>query len=125
MKKLLATILAVVYLATSSGAVINAHYCMGKMYSVDFSTNNKCSKCGMKHEKGCCESKAKILQAQDVHQLAGTAISFQPYYAVITPAYNIYSATFPLLAPAFTAHNNSPPGALSKSLYILYCVFRL
>ena len=37
MKKLLITILALVYLTVSSGATVNLHYCMGKLMSWDLS----------------------------------------------------------------------------------------
>ncbi len=124
MKKVAATILAFVYLATSSGAIINSHYCMGKMYSVDFSNENKCSKCGMKHEKGCCENKAKVLKAQDAHPFVNCETSLPSNYVLIYTTYNIYSTTFPSLTSAFATHNNSPPHS-GTSLSVLYCIFRL
>ena len=49
MKKLLATILAFVYLCTSMGATIHLHYCMGKLASwglIDHESKT-CAQCGM------------------------------------------------------------------------------
>ena len=49
MKKVLATILALVYLSSSMGATIHLHYCMGKLASwglIDHERKN-CPQCGM------------------------------------------------------------------------------
>lgn len=66
MKKVLATILAVIYLSTSMGATVHLHYCMGKLVAwglLDHSDKN-CSFCGMQNmqtvegcqvvKKDCC-----------------------------------------------------------------------
>ena len=124
MKKVFITILAIVYLATSSVAAVTMHYCMGKMYEVNFSDNNKCNKCGMQHEKGCCETKVKVLQAQDAHSLVSPEISFQPSFAILETTYPVYNTTFSVAVSHLTTHNNSPPLS-GTSLSILYCVFRL
>ena len=50
MKKLLVTILALIYLGSSTGAMMHLHYCMGKLAETSFSKKNNatCNKCGMK-----------------------------------------------------------------------------
>jgi hypothetical protein len=67
MKKLFTTILALVYLAASTGATVHLHYCMGKLFSwslVDKDAKN-CGLCGMPKDSkdshclsfknGCCK----------------------------------------------------------------------
>ena len=49
MKKVLAIILAFVYLTSSMGATVHLHYCMGKLASwslIDHESKN-CAECGM------------------------------------------------------------------------------
>ena len=68
MKKFLTTILALVYLATSTGATIHLHYCMGRLFSwslVD-KDSKTCGQCGMpksgkdahclSFKDGCCKT---------------------------------------------------------------------
>ena len=124
MKKVLITILAIVYLATSSVAAVTMHYCMGKMYEVNFSNNNTCNKCGMHHAKGCCETKVKVIHAQDAHQLISSDISVQPFFAIIETSYSVYNTMFSVATSALITHNNSPPLS-GISLSILYCVFKI
>jgi hypothetical protein len=49
MKKVLATILAIVYLSSSMGATIHLHYCMGKLASWGLTNHESknCARCGM------------------------------------------------------------------------------
>ncbi len=125
MKKILITILAIAYLATSSGAVLTMHYCMGSLYAVNFSQKNKCSKCGMKHEKKCCGQKVKVLKAQDAHDAFANAVSIHSPVAFLQTEYNrFYAASFIFNAPSSVC-NHSPPPALPVSLNLLYCVFRI
>jgi hypothetical protein len=74
MKKLLASILAVVYLSTSMGATVHFHYCMGRLVSwglVEHS-GKTCDFCGMQKigpsgecmlgMKNCCHEENKQLR---------------------------------------------------------------
>ena len=71
MKKVLATILAFVYLSTSMGATIHLHYCMGKLASwglIDHDSKN-CTKCGMvKKTPGSHFMAAKMDCCRDEHK---------------------------------------------------------
>ena len=59
MKQFLILILSFTYFASTSGATVYMHYCMGKMveWNVMGSEKNKCPNCGMdkKEEKACCK----------------------------------------------------------------------
>ncbi|HYJ64534.1 MAG TPA: hypothetical protein VEV62_12375 [Parafilimonas sp.] len=130
MKKLIAFILCFVYVATSSGATINFHYCMGRFIGWDWSLpiNNKCSNCGMKKEnqKGCCNYKHQTLQLKK-DQLA-TGISLIPTNSFQYLAYHYYSSSITSFTSVcankfYSAH--SPPGLNTISPFILNCVFRI
>jgi len=56
MKKIYIGILAIVYMAVSSGIAMEIHYCMGKKAGVEFygSSSDRCGKCGMKDTKTGC-----------------------------------------------------------------------
>ena len=73
MKKLFVTILALVYLTSSSGAMVNLHYCMGKLMSWDLAveSKNKCGTCGMEKSghKSCCHDEHKQLKVENDQRL--------------------------------------------------------
>ena len=69
MKKVLASISVLIYFAMTCGVIVNLHYCMGRVQSVDFYGEEKkvCDKCGMSLDNthGCCKEEIKILKLQD------------------------------------------------------------
>ena len=71
MKKLAATILAIIYISTSSGAVIHLHDCMGKLVKTGLghSKQDKCGKCGMKNtdaeNSGCCKDEYRQIKIEN------------------------------------------------------------
>ena len=78
-KKLILSIVAVFYLAATSGMVINVHYCMGKISSVTFNeeadhNEGACGKCGMaKTENHCCKDEIVKGKMNDSHQTSTAA----------------------------------------------------
>ena len=67
MKKATAIVLLFLFLITNSGMAFSAHWCGGKLASIDFfSADNHPCKCGkrvMKH--GCCKDKITHLKASN------------------------------------------------------------
>jgi hypothetical protein len=124
-KKVLVTILAVIYLATTTGATLHMHYCMGKVFSVDFVKKDGCSKCGMKTSEDCCKDELKVLKVNDNHQQSTSEIHFAPSFAIVNKQYNLTEPVFSDAALVASTHNNSPPTSSGTSLCILHCVFRL
>lgn len=66
MKKFIFLILTFAYLASTSGATIYIHQCMGKTIAWDILENegNSCAKCGM-HKNApndCCKDHVKVLK---------------------------------------------------------------
>jgi len=124
-KKVLATILAVLYLVTSSGAAVSFHFCMGKMYAVDFVAKDKCTKCGMKSGDGCCKDEVKFFKINDTHHPISSVNIAVPFFAVSPNVYHVLHPVFPENKNRFSFNNNSPPGSSGSSLCIKNCVFRL
>jgi len=82
MLKRIATIFIVLaYGLFSSGLVIDAHYCMGKLAAVDWTSpgSKSCAKCGMS-KTGCCKDEVKVVKLDDSHQLssANTFVALAP-----------------------------------------------
>ncbi|ASZ12744.1 hypothetical protein KTO58_10720 [Chitinophaga pendula] len=74
MKRFLTTILAIIYLASASGAGIQLHYCMGQLVSMDTvsqtpATPTPCPMCGMKQSSqqhnGCCKHEQRSVTEKD------------------------------------------------------------
>ncbi len=127
-KKFSIGLLAVIYLAVSSGLAINTHYCMGKIASASIyhNENEKCGKCGMKSgTDGCCKDELKIMKLNDSHQLIDNEINISVPVALSNTNYSNFDSDITANQLPAQVHNNSPPDLGSPSLNILHCVFRI
>jgi hypothetical protein len=116
MKRILVTILAVLYMAGATGTTIHIHYCMGKVMGAGFGHDDEemCVKCGMTKSisKGCCKDEHKTVKTTD-HQLAKASFDFTNDHVAI-PCAPFYFA-FTEKAAGITADDNlaqihAPPG---------------
>ncbi|HEU5167957.1 MAG TPA: hypothetical protein VFU29_20575 [Chitinophagaceae bacterium] len=128
MKKILVSILAVFYLASSVGATVHLHYCMGKLINWSLLNNDgdKCDKCGMKKDGGCCKDENKFVKNNVDQKVAESAIQLIQMAAVATPAPFIYTSEhyFSSLIKEYpTSH--APPRNNGVGIYILNRVFRI
>ncbi|MEN9548523.1 MAG: hypothetical protein RIR12_1114 [Bacteroidota bacterium] len=66
MRKAIFTLSVFCYLIASSGMVVNYHYCMKRLASVDFfeTSSEVCGMCGMEtHDSnGCCHDEVKVVK---------------------------------------------------------------
>ena len=128
MKKIYIGILAIVYMAVSSGIAVELHYCMGSKAGMELygSSNDKCGKCGMTEKKtGCCHDEFKFYKINDSHKTASNDISFTaPEFAVFNE-YNIYNWQMPLSTVTASVNNHSPPDYAKPDVCIMNCVFRI
>ena len=112
-------------MASSSGATIYIHQCMGKTISWDIVEKeaSKCTKCGMhKNAPGdCCNDHVKVLKLNNQNF---TKITID---RIFTPALAPHE-TYTFLEPAITAADIKglqtyiPPN-IRPDLCIYYCVF--
>jgi hypothetical protein len=138
MKKVFATILAVIYLSTSMGATVHLHYCMGKLFSwslIDKDSKN-CGQCGMlkgnmdghciAFKDGCCKDKHAHFQLDKDQKGAENAYQFLTHSFIALPTAtttlaNLYVASY--IAGYHTT--NAPPGPDKVPLFIRNCTFRI
>jgi hypothetical protein len=126
MKKLLVTILAIIYLGVSSGVAMTIHYCMGKVSSVDIFNHSKtCGKCGMKTTGGCCADEFKIIKLSDSHKLISNDVNISTPVAIINNSKSIFNSNIFSSELNSDFNNHSPPLSQGVSLCILNSIFRI
>ena len=127
MKKFFLLILTFVYLASSTGATIYIHQCMGKTigWDVNIESGNSCSNCGMHKNlpKDCCNDHVKIFKTTLDQNLPVITHSDLTIGNAILP-----KIVYPDFKPAFKNVKNSSSQyftfARSKINYCaLYCTF--
>ena len=138
MKKVLATILAFVYLSTSMGATIHLHYCMGKLASwgLIYHESKNCAQCGMikktpvsqnvAAKMNCCRDEHKQIKTDQDQKLfpseffkynnLSQTLALHVITAQNIKAFSI-SAEFP--------NTNAPPLFDKVPLFVVYRNFRL
>jgi len=130
MNKIIASVAFVCYLAVTSGVIVNFHYCMNRLASMQWFgvESETCSKCGMKSQKlhGCCRDEVKIVK-MEVDQKTTPAISFDlPALDMIgqTPSLFIVASVFNTNETRHY-HNHSPPLLNEQDTYLQNGVFRI
>ena len=128
MKKILVSILAVFYLASSVGATVHLHYCMDKFidWSLLNSDGDKCDKCGMEKDGGCCKDENKFVKSNVDQKVTESAIQLIKMAAVPTPAaFNSTTENYFSSLIQEYSRSNAPPRYNGLGIYILNSVFRL
>jgi len=127
-KKIIVSILAVFYLASSVGATVHLHYCMDKFidWSLLNSVVDKCGKCGMEKDGGCCKDENKFVKNNIDQKLAEYSIQLLQMPAVAAPAAFIYPSEYHFTSIVQENHlSHAPPRNNGVGIYILNNVFRL
>lgn len=129
MKKLLASITLVCYLALSCGVVINFHYCMDRLASVQFfaSESRVCGKCGMhtKDSNGCCHDEVTVVKMQDDQQKAQATVSLDPPVSMTSVPSDFIVLPFCNTHESRHWENHSPPLLTGQDIYLQNRVFRI
>ena len=126
MKKFFASILAVLYFTASSGMVINMHYCMGKLSSVEVENFSvKSCMCGPQEPKsGCCGDEIKVLKVNNAHQ--ASVADFEVKIPVVSLATNTSLFDVSKLQGQQVSRpltHDPPPELSGPPSHILHCVF--
>ncbi len=130
MRKLIVTLMLLLYVIPNFGINITVHYCGGKFSSLSLagtSPENKCACGNKKMKQNCCQDKDFLLQFDDVQ--------IQPSQNVVTFA---KSFKFPMVLPQTVqfeydfcplTYNSDyfppPPNNVKPPLYLLHQVFRI
>ena len=127
MKKILVSIFAVFYLASSVGATVHLHYCMDKFIAWSLLKNDgdKCDKCGMEKDGGCCKDENKFVKNNIDQKLAESSIQLMPMAAVAAPTAFIYTAGHFISIIQENPLSHAPPRNNGVGIYILNSVFRI
>lgn len=118
--------MALAYILLTSGIVVDIHYCMGKLSSVDFqkSASNTCGKCGMSN-RHCCNDEIKVVKLEDSHQqaegLSGLEMTGIPSF-ILPPELQV---SFAYTGPALALNRHLPPDLPPATALPLLCVFRI
>lgn len=126
MKKIIALLLAVLYITTTSGVVLNVHYCMGKISSVkvDNFSVTMCT-CGKKlSNNSCCRTEIKVVKLSNDHKSALTSLKVKVSdIPVFHPVSLVYGSKIIASVPPYSTASK-PPGVSVKT-YLRNCVFRV
>jgi len=135
MRRVLVSLLAILYLAAGAGFTLREHYCMGQMIGTSIehpahqSDTHRCDRCGMekKSNKGCCKDKVKTLKASPDQTLTKAFNPQPPVFDMEPPHAYSYIADAPVFAmnthPAAPKHG--PPLASGVPLYLRVRSLRL
>ncbi len=130
MKKFIVTILALIYLGTSTGATINLHYCMGKLadWGIGHNESKTCGQCGMEKtdekDNGCCKDEHKFVKNTADQKTAEASLQLMQVVATSLPV-----SFIEIPAVGFTSVTeenpltNAPPRSYAVAVYIRNCVF--
>ena len=79
MKKLGLILFCFFYTLSSSGMVLKAHYCAGKLKSISLTHSDEARCCGKKKmkSKNCCKEKSFVYKVKDNQESGGKYFSFK------------------------------------------------
>lgn len=126
MKRILSALLLVVYFTVSSGFVVSLHYCMNRLDSVGIGAaqSDKCGKCGMHKDGGCCHDVVKVVKLNEQHLSAQTPNPDFGWHLAAPLPVAAFQSPAPQMDPASLETAHGPP-LPAHPLYLLHRVFRI
>ncbi len=132
MKKLFLYLLSFIFIITSSGVMVNMHYCMGKLAGTSMSwvsnSPKKCGKCGMekskKKGKGCCHDSKKLIKNVVDQNIANSFFNVDHQLVLLPNSSNF--ETVSIVVSDDTKQSNfshAPPDQIGVPIYIADCSF--
>ncbi|MBP9097633.1 MAG: hypothetical protein V9F01_04525 [Chitinophagaceae bacterium] len=130
MKKFITAILAVLYISTSTGAMVHMHYCMGQLadWGLGHNKSKTCSKCGMEKsdekDNGCCKDEHKFIKNDTDQKAAEAGFQMIQLFATAIPVsfVEIPSADFPTVTEE-NPISHAPPRSGGVAVYVRNCTF--
>lgn len=130
MKKFIVTILAFLYITTSTGATIHLHYCMGELAQWGFEADDSttCDKCGMaegdEEKSNCCKDEHKFFKNNTDQKYAEAGLHLMQLLAItLPPSIFNFQANYIFRLTRGTPMNHAPPRGSGIAVYIRNCVF--
>jgi hypothetical protein len=137
MKRIVAGILALLYLSTSLGATVHLHYCMGKLLSWGLVNHESkdCGFCGMPKKadsnhcvsakQGCCKDEQKQLKSGGDQKIFSSELQFKAFpqgYFISRPIHpDFLISSFVLTYPS----THAPPLSGEVAIFLLKRSFRI
>lgn len=125
MKKFLLSILAFVYLAASTGATVQLHFCMGRLANAGFFKEDHCGVCGMdkgsNSENGCCKDKKETVKISIDQKYSTTSIfNFEQPFTDIVAVFTGFQPHLAVLPNnKVPPVSNAPPRSQAQPVYLL------
>jgi len=122
MKRLLTLFIALIYLVMSTGFVMNSHYCMGKLSSVELGRSEvkKCI-CGMRidstKKNKCCHSKIAVVKLEDSHKLTTFTIGSINFLEAVIPQFYVEPVLYTNVYTANQYLKKLPPNLNKQDTY--------
>jgi hypothetical protein len=85
MLRFIGILVAMMYMTVTSGVVINIHYCMGEVATVELGHNSQdsCGQCGMDNS-GCCHDDVQVVKLCADQLPASVNVNLQQSQAVLS-----------------------------------------
>jgi hypothetical protein len=130
MKKIIASISLLCYLAVTCGVIVNSHYCMNRLASVHLfqTSTDVCARCGMDtHESnGCCRDEVKVVKLeQDQNKTTIATFDLPSLEPIVLIPSEFIAASFYNIDEQRHFHNHSPPLLSAQDTYLQINVFRI
>jgi hypothetical protein len=129
MKKIIASILMLLYITVSGGVVLNVHYCMGEISSVEidgFNDIDHCKKCGMAEAStSCCRTEFEVVKVDNVHKATVAVSNIEMPVAHLPVSVSLIDVSKLISHKIEHTVAHTPPIDISPDLTVLNCVFRI
>lgn len=129
MKRLLISLLALLYLAAGAGFTLRDHYCMGERigsvieHPAHHDDSHRCDRCGMvkkTSDNGCCKDEVKVLKTSPDQMMAKALVMQAPVLVATLPSLPALpqpaATVLPAALPAAPAHG--PPLASGVPIFL-------
>lgn len=129
MKKLVITLLVLLYVIPTFGINVTIHYCGGEISLISFgtATTDKCACGNKKMKKNCCQNKNYSFQIDDNQiKTPASEITFTSSLNLQIPLLHTFEFEYNHHFLVFNTNSFlHPPNKVKPPLYILHQVFRI
>ena len=128
MKRLVTLFIALIYLVMSTGFVMNSHYCMGKLSSIELGVSEakKCI-CGMRidstKKNKCCHSKIEVVKLEDSHKSTPSILFQFSVMEAVVPQFYLSAINYTSIYNKDNYLKKLPPNLHQQDIYKRVGVF--